>query len=48
MSEQNPTPGEREKPGGPGGGSPDRPGPTKPGTGTGGDKPGTGGKNPDR
>ena len=40
-----PTQGEREKPGGPGGGTPDKTGTgtNKPGTGTGGDKPAGGG-----
>ena len=34
-----PTPGEREKPGGKGGGTPDKPGTDKTGSGQGGDKP---------
>ena len=45
MPEPNPTSGEKEKPGGPGGGTPDKTGPgtDKGGTGKGGDKPSGGG-----
>jgi hypothetical protein len=46
MSTDKPTSGEKERPGGVGGGSPDRPSGDKSGSGQGGDKPSGGGTGP--